>query len=579
MLQHDSNSRPGLKGCRSGDYRPGPGVLKRSFALSPGANLAAVCLLLFVLVAAAFLPATRNGFVNFDDPEYVTANPHVQSAWALESVRWAFGSAEAGNWHPVTWLSHMLDWHLFGPNAWGHHLTSILLHAANSVLLFVVLRTMTGATGRAWLVAALFGLHPLRVESVAWVAERKDLLSALFFLFALWAYARRAELKPEHSTAKTRERSCYLLALAFFALGLMCKPMLVTLPFVLLLLDYWPLDRLASFTPEPQKARLTPLVIEKAPFLALAAAASVVALAAQGGAQTVEDRFPLSLRLANAAISCCRYLGQMVHPANLCAYYPHPGFWPGELVTPAAGLLVAISVAAWSARRRRPYLTLGWFWFLGTLVPVLGLVQIGGQAMADRYTYIPSMGLFILVVWGVHDLTRWRHGAFVARPLAAIAIIACLILTSRQIRFWQDSETLFRRALAVTEQNSLAHLNLGEALLAREQSEEALSHFRQAIEIDPGSAQAHYNLGVALHKLGRPETAAEEFRQALRFKPDYPEAHFNLGVELAREGRLEEAKREFREVLRLNPDDADARRGLLMVEGMRDSSLPGKARH
>lgn len=572
----------------------------------------AVSVVLFLLVAAVFWPATGYQFVNFDDPQYVTENTHVQAGLTRSSLQWALRSTETGNWHPLTWLSHLLDCQAFGMRPRGHHLTSVLLHAVNAVLLFVVLRIMTATTGPPMLAAGLWALHPLRVESVAWVAERKDVLSACLGLLALWAYARYAirDRQPVPSglgnsqaqNPESRERRLhsvqeatrttsylsrfavaaspstphalcwYLLALLFFALSLLCKPMLVTLPLLLLLLDHWPLRRFSASRPGSRRTILARLVVEKAPFIGLALAASVVALLAQSAAQSLEDRFSLSSRLANAALACCRYLGQLFYPANLCVYYPHPGTWPSGQVVAAVSVLVAISVVVGALRRQKPYLAIGWFWFLGALVPVLGLVQIGGQAMADRYTYVPSMGLFILLAWAVPHLASRRGGLSIVWLPALVAMVACVVLTRQQLGFWRDSETLFRRALAVTEQNSLAHVNLGEALLGTKRYEEAIGHFRQALAIDPGSATAHYNLGVGRFRQGRVEDALSEFQTAVALNPAYQEAHYNLGVVLIRQGRLDEGIGQLQEAQRLSPEDVDVRNSLRMALALKGHS-------
>jgi protein O-mannosyl-transferase len=594
QVQERTNESGGSAPLRSG----------KRIALSARMKPLAVSLLLFLLVLVVFWPATTNQFINFDDTEYVTCNTHVQSGLTPSSLRWAFRSTDTGNWHPLTWLSHILDFQIYGLSPRGHHLSSVLLHAANSALLFLVLRTMTAMTWPALLASVLWGLHPLRVESVAWVAERKDLLSACFGLLALWTYARhvnrggqqvssagaepeRRDRKPQNlhlrkpqsatlptshisrithaSPVTSHPQHWYTLALVFFVLSLMSKPMLVTLPFVLLLLDFWPLCRLSFPRRGDKDVRIQHLLLEKLPFLGLTAVASLIALTAQSSAGSLEDRLSLPLRLDAAAISCCRYLWQTIYPADLCVYYPHPGFWPTGQVVAALSLLVGASGVALAFGRHRPYLATGWFWFLGTLIPVLGLVQIGGQAMADRYTYIPSIGLMILLAWSLQDLARWRFSSLLIWPLIVAASISCLFLNRRQIRFWQDSETLFRRALAVTEQNSLAHINLGDALLSRKAFEEAAGHFRLAVEIDPGSPQAHYNLGVALFRQGRLDESRRAFQTALSFKPAYQEAHYNLGVVLLRQGRLDEGIRELREAVRLNPEDADAQNGLRMA--------------
>lgn len=557
--------------------------------------------LLFLLVAGIFLPAVTHDFITYDDPVYVTKNAHVTGGLTWANVRWAFHSTEASNWHPLTWLSHMADCQIFGLHPWGHHLTNVLLHAIDAVLLFVVLRKMTGALWRSLFVAALFGLHPLHVESVAWVAERKDVLSTAFWMLVLWAYARRVEL------ARARGPGAlifYGLALLFFALGLMCKPMLVTLPCVLLLLDYWPLNRWDGSSTAARWA----LLAEKIPFFALSAAASAVTLYAQGSGGTVAstEDYPWPVRLANALIAYCRYLGKCFVPAKLAVFYPYFAEQPPLWETVLAGVLLAvITAAAVVLIRRRPYLLVGWLWFAGTLVPVIGLVQIGGQSMADRYSYVPLIGVFIMAAWAAGDATAsWPHRRRGLGLAAGAVLVGCAALTSRQLSFWKDGSSLFRHALAVTENNWVAHANLSATLSKSSASEasaefqetvrilaafaethdqkgvelermpgrssEAIKEFRTAVRILPILAEPHYNLGTALAKMpGRLPEAVEEFRTAVRLKPNFAEAHYNLGTALAgTPGGQAEAVTEYETVIRLQPDNFEAhfRLGLLLSE-------------
>ena len=451
--------------------------------------------LLSALVGWAFFPVVGNGFTNFDDPFYVTENVHVKQGLTWENIRWASGAVVDGNWHPLTMLSHMLDCQLFGLKPWGHHLTSVLLHATNTVLLFLLLKRMTAKTGRSFFVAALFGLHPLHVESVAWVAERKDVLSILFGLLALLAYVKFAEeSKTPDGTGKSEK--FYRLALVFFALGLMSKPMLVTLPCILLLLDYWPLDRFKEKT-------VRKLILEKWPFFALAAMACIITLAAQRKAGSVMSfvTLPFSLRLENALLSYVRYLGKFFYPANLCVYYPHPRWWPFWKIFFASAILAVISAGAIRLRRRRPWLLGGWLWFVGTLVPVIGLVQVGQQSMADRYTYFPLIGIFILAAWGACELTGSRPSAFVLSTTASAVIVSCVIMTRAQIYWWTNSEILFRHAIAITENNALAENNLGTALGTEGRFSEAAVQYQKALAVWPDNAQYQCNLGGALDRL------------------------------------------------------------------------------
>jgi tetratricopeptide (TPR) repeat protein len=515
--------------------------------------------LLALATLALYWPVTHHDFINYDDPDYVAANVHVQNGLTLENFQWAFHSVNS-NWHPLTMLSHMLDCQLFGLQPWGHHLTSLLLHALNTALVFLLLRTLTGAVWRSLLVAALFGAHPLHVESVAWVAERKDVLSTFFGLLSLLFYARyaqAAEAGKRRAWANLLS-SNYWLALVFFALGLMSKAMLVTWPFVMLLLDYWPLQR---FKVQGSGFRVQRLVMEKIPFFALAATVSLVTYAVQNqqGAVVPIEILPPGARVGNALVSYCRYLGKLFWPTDLAAYYPYPGYWPLAGVLLAGLFLCGISMLLFMKRRRHPYLLVGWLWFVGTLVPVIGLVQVGEQAMADRYTYIPSVGMFILTVWGVYELTRhWRHNATVLSLAAAAAMVLCIALTRQQLGYWQDSETLFRHALEVTQNNYIAHDSLGNAVLEKGQTEEAIRQFQEAILCKPDYAIAHNNLGKAFLNNGRTEEAVRQFQEAIQYKPDYAEAHNNLGAAFGEKGQIDEAIRQYQEAIRLNPNDADA---------------------
>ena len=522
-------------------------------------------LLLLAATISTYLPATKHEFINYDDQFYVTSNAQVQGGLTWENIRWAFTHPVVGNWHPLTMLSHMLDCQMFGLKPWGHHLTSVLLHGINTVLVFLLLHRLTGSMGRSWMVAALFGLHPLHVESVAWVAERKDVLSAFFGLLCLLAYAEYARASPrqdQKSKIEYRASIAYLMALVFFALGLMSKAMLVTVPCVLLLLDYWPLNRW-------QPSRLRWILFEKIPFFFLAAIMSVVTYAVQhkDGMMQSMSQLPFGDRLGNAVVSYDRYLGKAFWPDNLCVFYPHPGHWP--LMTVLAALLGLVVVTGLVLWRQIPSLMVGWLWFLGTLVPVIGLVQVGGQALADRYVYIPLLGLLILVVWGACELARpWRHHA-VALSLAGGAVLSlCFVLTRQQLGYWQDNETLYRHALAVTENNFLAHHNLGIALYRKGQIEEAIGQYQEAILVQPANAVAHYDLATALAVQGRTGDAIVEFQESIRLQPDNAEAHENLGTALGRSGQTDEAISEYREAVKLKPGDPGFRYDLGAALGM-----------
>jgi tetratricopeptide (TPR) repeat protein len=453
----------------------------------------------------------------------------------------------------------MVDRQLLGPQAGRHHLVNVLLHIANTLLLFGLLNRMTRAPWRSGFVAALFALHPLHVESVAWVTERKDVLSTTFWMLTLWAYTRYAETLH---ALRSSLRVWYGLSLFFFTLGLMAKPMLVTLPFVLLLLDYWPLGRTPWAKPaagENPKQSLGRLLMEKVPFLALAIASSVVTVCVQWGGVSSLKSLPVGFRAANAVVSYVRYLGKTIWPDGLSIFYPYQA-WPLSAIIGASLLVAGISCLVLWGRRRAPHFLVGWLWYLGVLVPVIGLVQVGDQSMADRYAYLPLIGLFIMVAWAIPD-TALRQRAWmrmVAGVMASALLAIYAVLCHVQVRYWQNSQTLFRHALAVTKENWLARNNLGKALLDAGQIPEAIGHFEQAVQIRPDYALAHDNLGSAFAQTGRFAEAAEQFDLALQLQPDLTEAHFNMARALARLGKLPEAVGHYEEALRLNPHDAEA---------------------
>ncbi len=509
----------------------------------------ALCgLLLFIAAAGTFLPVLRNGFVDYDDPDYLTENFHVQQGLTWQGVRWAFtDTRQVGFWHPLTWLSHMLDCQMFGLQPWGHHLTNVLLHAVNVLLVFLVFRHMTGAFGRSLLLAALFGLHPLRVESVTWAAERKDVLSALFWLLTLWAYAQFTEKAAANDG---RRKFFYSLALGFFLLGLMAKPMLVTLPCALLLLDYWPLGRFRS-------ASFGRLLVEKIPFFLAAFAAAVGAFLAQRTSAATSVGVPLAARAENALVSYARYLGKIFYPTGLAFFYPHPGYWPAAALLFSVLLLLGITAGAVALRRKHPWLLTGWLWFLGTLVPVIGLVQVGAQAMADRFTYIPCLGVLVMAIWSIHAMAkRWRPALLAVA--SAAAVVPCVALTQRQIGWWENSETLCRHALAVTRDNQVAHFCLGVALEKQGRPDEAVREYQAALAADPTYAAAHTNLGFVLSNEGRFDEATAQFQAALQADADPSRVHFGLGLVFGREGRVPDATIEFQQAVALRPDWPDA---------------------
>jgi tetratricopeptide (TPR) repeat protein len=550
---------------------------------------------LILLTAAVFFPVVSYPFVNFDDPVYVLRNPHVLGGFKWPNLVWAFQGTYASNWHPVTWISHILDCQMFGARAGWHHLTNLALHAANVALLFWMLTRLTGAAGRSAVVAALFAIHPLHVESVAWVAERKDVLSGFFFMLTLGAYvlyleeARPASPLREGKRGKavskaTREKAAtaaraggnaraarwYLVSLICLALGLMSKPMLVTLPFVLLLLDYWPLRRLkAKRLPEGDEDAAAPprpiapgrAVLEKLPYVALVVVSCLLTMGAQkrGGAMLTFSEFPLQLRLENVAVSFARYLGKTLWPAGLSVFYPHPVRWPMGLVAGAVLLVLGISVAAFVCRRRAPYLFTGWFWFAGMLVPVIGIVQVGSQSMADRYMYLPAIGLFLAGTWGVHALlARFTRTNAAVWTMGAAIVAAFAVAAGVQVRYWEKSETLFRHAIRVTGKNAVASNNLGSALVEQNRFAEAKDAFAQTLEIDPKFASAHANLGSLLRQMGDLPAASAHLRVALSIHPEDAAVHNDLGTVLDGMGDLPAALEQYEAALRLAPDFAGA---------------------
>ncbi|MGD0206067.1 MAG: tetratricopeptide repeat protein [Verrucomicrobiota bacterium] len=530
-------------------------------------------LLLALITLLVYLPASRDGFVNYDDQDYVTENSTVQKGLTWPGIKWAFTTGHASNWHPLTWLSHMADCELFALNPGAHHLVNVLFHTANVVLLFLLLLWLTGGLWPAAFVAALFAWHPLHVESVAWISERKDVLSTFFALLTLLAYTRYAQsvTSDKWQVARTEKIApvpalsrvtCHVslfygLALIFFALGLMSKPMLVTLPFVMLLLDYWPLKRVTS--DQWQVSKVVRLTLEKWPFFLLAAVSCVVTFLVQsqrsGDAVASLELVPLHYRFCNALVSYGLYLLKMVWPVGLAVFYPLPDHltWLLMAATASAVVLVIISSFVWRAGRAHAYLPVGWLWFLGTLVPVIGLVQVGGAALADRYTYIPSIGVFIAVTFGVCALADRFQFPKKAIATAAVLILAtCLILAENQLRYWHDSETLFAHALAVTKNNHVAHVNLGVALEQKGKLNEALAEYRAAEQLAPELYHIHNNLGNLLDNLGHPNKALTEYREAVLLNPKLPSLHNGAGIVLTELGRFDEAMSQFKEAARLD---------------------------
>ncbi len=540
---------------------------------------------LILVTVAVFWQVSSFDFVRYDDDKYVTENRHVQAGLARGGIAWAFLSVYANNWHPLTWLSHMLDYQLFAANPAGHHITNLLFHIISTLLLFFILKRMTGFPWRSAFVAVLFAIHPLHIESVAWVAERKDVLSTLFFMLTVWAYARYVERPGIYR---------YLAIILFFAIGLMSKPMLVTLPFVLLLLDFWPLGRLhlegslfnisegelKAVGDGNEKRSVMGLIIEKVPLFILSALSICATIYAQWSGISPLESLPFSTRVSNAVVSYISYMGKMIWPSDLAVFYPYPESIPVWQVGGAVLLLVLITAIAVRLRRRNPYAIVGWLWYLGTLVPVIGLVQVGYQSMADRYTYLPVIGLFIAIAWMVPDLlARWRFHRIALSVLAAFVMAALMTVSRFQIRYWQNSMTLFARALAVTKNNHVIHTNMGALLAEQGKFGEAIAHYQEALRIKPNDFEARYNLANALARQGKVEDAVSHYAGILQTKPDAAAVHNNMGIALSQLGRTDEAIVHFREALRIKPDFQDAGSNLekaLMGQGRTKKPVPEK---
>lgn len=531
--------------------------------IGAAARIRAVCVALFCGTLLLFSRSLGNGFVNYDDPEYVTANETVQAGLSWSGVRWAFASGHASNWHPITWISHELDWTLFGNCPAGHHGTSVLLHAIAAVLAFVAFRRLTGAFWTSAFGAALFAWHPLRVESVSWIAERKDVLSVVGALFALWAYAVYAQRRRAGEPAAGR---FYAFALAGFAAALLCKPMVVTLPFLLLVLDGWPLRRLEP-AHSPSGVAVIPaaglggLLLEKLPFLLLSAVSCYITYNVQSAGGSVSVALPLSARLANAAVAVACYLAKFFWPFDLAVLYPHPGHWPTVAVLGAGALLLlggCVGVMQW---RRRPWLLIGGLWFVGMLVPVIGLVQVGLQSMADRYTYLPVLGLQLALLWtvraGVTTAAMQRGAAVVAVAVLA----ACAVRTWDQQGVWKSSFTLCDHAIRVGHPSALAYNNLGVFFHGEHRRSEAVDSFRSALALDPEYREARVNFASALVQLNRPHEAVGQCEAVLRRSPGFVEAHVVLGNALTDIGRVDEAVRHFEFVLARRPRHVGALNG------------------
>ena len=512
-----------------------------------------ICLILVLSMLTVYGQVKDFEFINYDDDLYVVENRHVQRGLSRQNMVWAFKTDHAANWHPVTWLSHLLDVQLHGLNAGAHHLTNLMFHIINTLLLFFTLRKMTGTLWRSAFVAALFALHPLHVESVAQVAGRKDVLSTFFWILTILGYTRYVK-RPGVLR--------YGAVLLCFMLGLMAKPMLVTLPFVLLLLDYWPLQRVRSGGPADETNKLagrktvSGLIGEKLPLFVLVAASGVITFVVQskGGAVGSLVQYPFMVRVANALVSYVRYMAKTLWPTKMAIFYPHPGMWPFWQTAGAFVLLLVISIGVIMAMRSRPYLMVGWLWYLGTLVPVIGLVQVGAQAMADRYTYVPLIGLFVVVAWGGYDLSaKWRYRERGLALLSIVSLSALLTVAWLQTGYWCNTREIFSHAIRVTSNNLIAHNNLGMALKEEGRIEEAILHYRQALKVDSNYAYAHNNWGNALSYQRKYTEAAEHYKKAIDIDPQYAKAYYNLGNISMQQSRTNEAIGYYEAALRIDP--------------------------
>ncbi len=536
-------------------------------------TVVAVGIFLAIIVWAVFGQTIHHAFINYDDGIYVYQNPEVLAGLTWRGIRWAFTFDQIGHWHPVTWFSHMLDSSVWGRRAGGHHLTSVLLHLTTTILLFLALKQMTGALWRSAVVAALFAIHPQRVESVAWIAERKDILSGLFFVATILAYLRY--------TARPGVARYAIVAL-LFALGLMSKGMLVTLPVVLLLLDYWPLARFESVssevTPRRQiRARFLALAGEKVPLLILSAASCVVTSLSPEKIPPV-FQMPLFWRIENAIVSYVIYIKQMFYPVGLgLPYLNSTGGFTAREVIAALVLLAAISIAAFLYRKQFPYLIVGWLWYLVMMLPVIGLVQMSYAARADRYTYLSHIGLYLMVVWGTVDLTRGRPRLRQLLSFAGLLLVALLVMQARvQASRWHDSETLWRYILSKDPNNYVACVSLGTIFDQKGQIDAAIQLYEKAERLEPRYVEAHNNLGSAFGRAGRVPEAIAQYKKAVELMPHLPQLHSNLGAALARNGELTEAMIQFRKAIELSPDFAEAHSNLgyaLLMKGNADEAL------
>ena len=545
------------------------------------------CLFLVICTLSVYWRVNSYDFVNFDDKEYVYDNRYVQGGLTLENITWAlsFTDKVGTYWHPLAWFSHMLDCQLYGLDAGKHHLTSLMLHIANSLLLFLVFKLMTGAFWRSAAVAMFFAIHPVNVDTVAWIAERKNVLSTFFWILTMLTYVYYCQQPSFYR---------YIPILLFFSFGLMTKPMIVTLPCVLLLLDYWPLERFSharlggnSYRENGKASVSSPrvftpfqLLLEKIPLFALAVLSISFSLLSVKDYDNVISTasVPMTLRVANALVSYVKYIGKIILPIDLAVIYPYPDMMPIWKTIGSLMLLVLISIFIIRSIRKAPYLTIGWLWYLGTLVPVIGLVQAGHwPAMADRFAYVPFIGLYVIVAWGIPEFVKRWHKLKKFLPVAATAILfVFMIITFIQVGYWKNSITLFEHALAVTTNNYIPHNNLGLALQAQGRLDDAIKHYEEALRIRPENERTYINLGVALKGKGRIDDAIKHYLEALRIKPDSEEAHYNLGIALQAQGRLDDAIKHYEEALRINPEDEKAHINLgfaLQAQGRLDDAV------
>lgn len=538
-----------------------------------------ISMLLILAILVAYGQARNIDFVGYDDELYITENLNVQEGLTVKGLNWAFTTFYSANWHPLTWLSHMIDCELYGLNPMGHHWTNLILHMANTILLFLVLKLMTGTIWRSAFVAALFALHPLHVESVAWVSERKDVLSTFFGLLMIGAY---------YHYVKTPDVKYYLMVMVLFSLGLMAKPMLVTFPFVLLLLDYWPLKRFqfkndlsvhsagGAFTAFQGFFRL---ILEKIPLFIPVVISCVLTFLAQksGGAVKTLAGLSLKLRITNALVSYVSYILKTIWPSNLSIFYPHPGSGlPAWRISGAVLVIVVAIFLSIRSLKKYPYIMVGMFWYLVTLIPVIGLVQVGNQAMADRYTYIPLIGFFIIVVWGISDLSlKWRYKKIFLGILTVIILLVMVVCTSYQLSYWKNGITLFEHAIEATENNYKAQNNLGTAY-ASVDIDKAIFHYKEALKIKPDYVTSLYNLGTAILKKGNYDEAALYFTKALKIDPRRAGARLNLANVLSEQGRYDEAISHYNEIMKADSNNTDARMNLanmLFIQGKYDEAV------